>query len=286
MYCCMPVVSSPPSSLLLQGYGEVEASTTHSSSTRGQLVANACPFPATPLSISPAEVGGDGHMFSIYLHENIFNCVTWGLYRAGVLRSTVQDGDIPQLRLITDMFAGLVPDLPKLYPRKGMLMDLAMTAPPTVRFAETTGVTIAARYNTNVSVLNATGDGNTVAIAQLTANLSVTAEFGWDATSIKEVHVNYSVLNAGNHQINVAGWNQIIEWVIKQAGPKQTLHQLWEKYVVTPVTPYFALDNVACVSKEQWFVLSGDVELTQLPPVIAARMTGRRSQGAQDIALS
>jgi hypothetical protein len=181
----------------------------------------------------------------------------------------VQDGNIPQLRLITDLFGGLIPELPKHYPKKGMLMEIKTIEAPSVRFnAGADGsVVISARYDTNVSVLNATGDGTTVLVAQLTANVSIAADFGWGATVIHGTSVNYAVKEQA-FPVNVNGWNQIIDWVVKQAGPKQSLGQLWDTYVKTPATPYIGLDNVATHAVGQWFIISSDVKVLQLPPVL------------------
>lgn len=71
-------------------------------------------------------------MFSAYLHEAIPNCILWGLFKSGALRTIVKDGNIPQLRLITDLFGGLIPELPKHYPKKGMLLDIVMNTAPEV----------------------------------------------------------------------------------------------------------------------------------------------------------
>lgn len=71
-------------------------------------------------------------MFSAYLHEAIPNCIFWGLFKSGALRMTVQDGNIPQLRLITDLFGGLIPELPKHYSKKGMLLQIDMLDAPKV----------------------------------------------------------------------------------------------------------------------------------------------------------
>lgn len=71
-------------------------------------------------------------MFSAYFHEAIANCIFWGLFKSGALRTTVKDGNIPQLRLITDLFGGLIPELPKHYPKKGMLLQIDMIEAPTV----------------------------------------------------------------------------------------------------------------------------------------------------------
>jgi len=171
-------------------------------------------------------------MFSTYLHEAIPNCILWGLHQSGGLHTTVQDGTIPQLRLITDLFGGLIPELPKHYPKKGMLMDIVMTEPPQVQFRTSPdgSVILSARYDTNVSVLDAAGDGAALLVAQLTANVSVAADFGWTQTMVHGTNVSYAVLWK-MYPVNVNGWNMIIDWVVKQAGPKQSLGQLWDTYV-------------------------------------------------------
>jgi hypothetical protein len=97
-----------------------------------QVGAGACPFPAGPLPLTPADIGSDGAMFSAYLHEAIPNCVLWGLFRSGALKTAVRDGAIPQLRLITDLFGGLIPELPKHYSKRGMLLEILVTEAPTV----------------------------------------------------------------------------------------------------------------------------------------------------------
>lgn len=298
MHDDLPLALITSLSTCLQGYGEVAVapapsivSSTDDCSSAGcntaqqqlppeadlhplqrvlqQLQQSACPFPASDLPLSPAEIGGDANMFSLYIHEAIPNCILWGLFNTGALHQTVQDGNIPQLRLITDLFGGLIPELPKHYPKKGMLMDIRMVEAPTVKFnAGSEGsVVISARYDTNVSVLNATGDGNNILVAQLTANASIAADFGWGATVIHGTTVNYAVKEQ-MFPVNVNGWNQIIDWVVKQAGPKQSLGQLWDRYVKTPATPYIGLDNVATHAVTDWFIVSSDVKVTQLPPVV------------------
>lgn len=128
---------------------------------------------------------------------------------------------------------------------------------------------LSARYDTNVSVLNATGDGQDVLVARMTANVTLAADFGWEQTVIHSTNVNYETLWE-MFPVNVKGWNQIIDWVVKQAGPRQSLGQLWDTYVKTPATPYVALDNVSTKALEQWFVVSSDVKVLQLPPIPSA----------------
>lgn len=97
-----------------------------------QYSQGSCPFPAGPLPLTPAEIGSDGSMFSAYFHEAIANCIFWGLFKSGALRTTVKDGNIPQLRLITDLFGGLIPELPKHFSKKGMLLQIDMIEAPMV----------------------------------------------------------------------------------------------------------------------------------------------------------
>lgn len=139
---------------------------------------------------------------------------------------------------------------------------------PQVRFnaGSAGGVVLSTRYDTNVSVLNATGDGSDLLVAQLSANVSIAADFGWDATVIHGTNVSYAA-SYEMFPVNVNGWNQIVDWVAKQAGPRQSLGQLWDTYVKTPATPYIALDNVATKALDSWFVVSSDVKVLQLPPL-------------------
>ncbi len=228
-------------STLAQGYAEVEApDPAPSLLARAAAPAirlalpgagQACPFPATPLPLTPAQIGGDDRMVSVFAHESVLNCVGWGLFHAGALKTSVkvrlgagrrgggffcscphlhtnrthqlhashppklhtdQDGELPGLRLITDLFGALMPDLPKTYPKHGVQLDVELTEPPVVAFADggavppssswssraaggqrpgqtgqrpgQTGVEgddvlVSVRYTTVVSVLNATADG-------------------------------------------------------------------------------------------------------------------------------
>eukprot|EP00775_Hariotina_reticulata_P004734 gene4734-4984_t len=224
--------------VIVKGYGEVALGPKPSESLHTSTLDN-------------AEIGGDGSMFSTYLHEAIPNCILWGLHQSGGLHTSVQDGNIPQLRLITDLFGGLIPELPKHYPKKGMLMEIVMTEAPQVQFRTSSNgsVILSARYDTNVSVLDAAGDGATLLVAQLTANVSIAADFGWAQTVIHGTAVSYAVLWE-MYPVNVKGWNMIIDWVVKQAGPKQSLGQLWDTYVKTPATPFVALDNVTTAATD------------------------------------
>ena len=60
------------------------------------------------------QVGADPAMTSIYLHESVAKCMAWGLFRGGMLATSVVDGTVPNLHLITDLLAMLIPELPKV----------------------------------------------------------------------------------------------------------------------------------------------------------------------------
>lgn len=272
--------------VIVKGYGQVDtvvpaATAGRSAVTAGSATARAgfltqqqlqqvlrdsaeCPFPATALSVTPNEIAGDVHMTTLYVHQNILNCVMWGLHNAGVLSVTVRDGDIKQLRLITDLFGGLMPELPQRYPGRSLQLDIGTSTAPQVSFNRSSNVTVTAQYITGITVLNATGDGANVAVADLLADLSINADVGWDSTKVGAVTANYHVRSSAVN-VNVAGWNGVVPWVIRQAAPALTMRAIIEQYVQTPFTPYFALSKTKCTSYDEWFGVSTDVLLKQLP---------------------
>jgi hypothetical protein len=92
--------------VLVKGYGQVEAApeggaasgTAAAGSETADLVA--CPFPVSPLSLPAAQLSGEPHMASLYLHHNVLNCILWGLFHGGAMSMSVRDGNVPGVRLV------------------------------------------------------------------------------------------------------------------------------------------------------------------------------------------
>jgi hypothetical protein len=102
-----------------------------------------CPFSAASLPLTEGEIGSDGRMVSIYLHESVANCMLWGLAQSQALAISIQDGTVPRLHLTTDLLAMLIPGLPKAYPHQLLRIDVeAIGAPPKVEFKEGDGTTV------------------------------------------------------------------------------------------------------------------------------------------------
>ncbi|KAI8463303.1 MAG: hypothetical protein J3K34DRAFT_527110 [Monoraphidium minutum] len=288
--------------VVVKGFAEVDAPDPEPSpslaaapapAAPATLPGAACPFPATPLPLPPAAIGGEPHMVSLYAHESVLNCVSWALFHAGALTTRVEDGQLPGLRLITDLFGALMPDLPAAYPRHGLALDIVLSEPPAVAFGAGGGVApsrrrslpggvadgpkgddvlVSLRYTTAVSVLNASADGSgaPLQVARLAANLSVTADFGWSQTSVSAVDVSYALLEATTG-VAPEAWNKAIDWVVRQAGAKLALSRIWDDYVVAPGRPFFALENVVAASAgDAWRGLSADVRVTAGPAAAAA----------------
>jgi hypothetical protein len=139
----------PGSSSVSQGSGS-------SSSQQGPVkVMVPCPFSAAPLPLSEGEIGSDGRMVSIYLHESVANCMLWGLAQSKALSISIQDGTVPRLHLTTDLLAMLIPGLPKAYPHQLLRIDVeAIGAPPKVEFKEGDGTTVTVGTMTGVSWLS------------------------------------------------------------------------------------------------------------------------------------
>ncbi|GBF96808.1 hypothetical protein Rsub_09664 [Raphidocelis subcapitata] len=286
--------------VVVKGYAEVDAPDAPAPSLRAPppllpprlAAAGACPFPSTPLPLTPAQIGGEVRMASLYAHDSVLNCVAWGLFHAGALKTRLQDGELPGLRLITDLFGALMPDLPKAYPKHGILLEIEATAPPTVAFADPAppapspslggaaagaaarspgsndggggDVSVSLSYSTVVSVLNASADGAApLEVARLAANLSFAADFGWDAAVVGAVNASYAVVNAST-AVAPDGWSKAIEWALRQSGARLALSALWDAYVVTPAAPSFGLYNVTTgPAGGGWRGLSADVRVAQ-----------------------
>jgi hypothetical protein len=126
------------------GSGVSPGSSNSSSSQQGSVkVMVPCPFSAAPLPLSEGEIGSDGRMVSIYLHESVANCMLWGLAQSKALSISIQDGTVPRLHLTTDLLAMLIPGLPKAYPHQLLRIDVeAVGAPPKVEFKEGDGTTV------------------------------------------------------------------------------------------------------------------------------------------------
>jgi hypothetical protein len=96
-------------------------------------------------------------------------------------------------------------------------------------------------------------------VARLAANLSVVADFGWNATTVSDVHASYAVLNSSS-RVAPDGWSKAIEWAVRQAGARLALAALWDAYVVPPSAPMFTLEAVSTgAAGDQWRGLSADV---------------------------
>jgi hypothetical protein len=100
----------------------------------------------------------------------------------------------------------------------------------------------------------------------LATNLSFVADFGWSATALKSVNASYAVVNATT-PVMLDAWARTAEWAVRQATARLAMAALWDRYVRTPVAPWFALENVATGGAgEGWRALSADVRLAASLP--------------------
>ena len=93
-----------------------------------------CPFDVSQLPLTQDMIGSDPRMFTLYVHENMINCVLWAMYTKGLLAANITNGSIPNLHLTTDLLAMLIPDLPKTYPRQYLMLDVQATSIPKLAF--------------------------------------------------------------------------------------------------------------------------------------------------------
>lgn len=68
-----------------------------------------CPNSSTALNVTDAEVQADSHMATLFVNDAVPQCLLWALHRRELLTYTVQDGQVPGVRL--------TPPPPPLAPR-------------------------------------------------------------------------------------------------------------------------------------------------------------------------
>eukprot|EP00798_Chlamydomonas_sp_ICE-L_P027422 gene27421-4717_t len=203
-----------------------------SATTRDFLEAEKCPFDPSPLPFAPEAIAQEARMVSLYVHENMVNCLAWGLYRAGLLKQSIVDGTIDKLHLTTDLLAQLIPQLPKQYPHQML--------------------------STAVYVDNATV--GIPHIVTLRANINITATLTWDTTLITHVTVHHVVEPGATMDVPAEKWDQTVTWFVQNYAGLFPLSQLVMQYVKSPVVSLVSLVNAETATVDKWFALSADAQ--------------------------
>jgi len=116
----------------------------------------ACPFSATPQPLTPAQIGADASMATLYVHDAALSCLSWAAHASGALpsRLSISDGSVPGVpRLLANAFGALVPALPVFYAGRSLRLDVEVLEAPAVRFLGGGQMEVGVRYRTGVTVL-------------------------------------------------------------------------------------------------------------------------------------
>lgn len=116
----------------------------------------ACPFEPTPQPLTPAQIGADPAMATLYVHDAALSCLSWALHASGASpsRLSISDGTVPGVpRLLADAFGALVPALPVFYRGRSLRLDVEVLRAPSVRFLGAGRMEARVRFATNVTVL-------------------------------------------------------------------------------------------------------------------------------------
>jgi hypothetical protein len=263
-----------------------------------------CPFDEpTPQPLTPAQIGADPAMATLYVHDAALSCLSWAAHATGAMPRTlaVADGTIPGVpRLLADVFGALVPSLPVWYRGRSLRLDVEVLEAPRVRFLADGTAEVAVRYATNVTVLPrparaaaAAGGGPFSApdpppprplpsagdprgealVAVLDANLTAIVKPGWEATTVVSARASYGAV-ASSLPVDLLGWQAAAEWAARaaSAGPARSarlgLRALWDAGAATPVRPWFAVTagSARVAVLDRWAALSADVEVVVPPP--------------------
>ncbi|KAG1657466.1 hypothetical protein FOA52_003002 [Chlamydomonas sp. UWO 241] len=242
-----------------QGQQQQQQQQQQQAHPQGPVSQQECPHAAKALPLSGDAIALDPHMVTLYLHQSVANCLGWAAHAAGLLKTSIVDGTVEKLHLTTDLFISLVPELPRKYPHMSMRIDVEALDAPTVSFSAASGAVLSAHYRTTLYVDNATL--GTPLVAQLDCQLDITAEFTWDATTIKTATAVHTVVQSPM-TVPAVQWDNTVAWFVKSYAGLYPLQFLVNHFVHSPVVSMAALVNATGGSPvDGWFMLSGDVLL-------------------------
>ncbi|GAX77287.1 hypothetical protein CEUSTIGMA_g4733.t1 [Chlamydomonas eustigma] len=214
----------------------------------GDSLDGQCPYQAVDLPLGADVIALEPHMVTFYLHESILNCLLWGLYGSGGLKTSAN--------VAGDLLATLLPAVPKTYPHQELRIDIQALAAPKVTFQEGVGISLTASYRTTIYVNNQTL--GTPLIAQLDAEVSAVGQLNWDSTTITSAVAKHTLVQA-TIPVSTAQWDGTVAWFIQNYAGLYPLNQIVKKFVNTPVVSLVSLVRATGVTLEGWFGLSGDI---------------------------
>lgn len=243
--------------VLIKGYSEVE---TELPALRSEV---SCPLAVTELPLSPELIASRTESVSILIHENTLNCLLWGLFHGDLMHVTVKDGVVPSLRLTTELFAALIPELPKLYPKTPLVLQVTATVPPSVAFDPAYGAMIYAAYNTSVFVAPKSNESTVpdpVFVGSVISYVNITGNFGWESVTITNIS-GLHVVDASVTEIKLLAWHNLFVWAVKTYAPKYNLRKIFNAFVSAPVVSRVILTQPQTDIYNHWYSLSADVNL-------------------------
>jgi len=261
--------------VLIKGYGEFHAERTLAKQALAQAMqglrsgASKCPYDSSPLPLGSDAIALDPHMLTLYVHDSLINCMTWGLHNSGALKYSIVDGTIPKLHLTTDLLVMLIPQLPKLYPHQPLRIDVEARSAPVVTFNASAGAHVVASYRTTIFVNNETL--GVPHIVTMDANITITALVDWDSTVVTSVSASHVAVEAApNITIPVIQWDRTVAWFVQNYAGLYPLHFLVDNFIHTPVTSMVGLINAKGSALERWFALASDIQVRDMPKAAAA----------------
>ncbi|ELR16783.1 LBP / BPI / CETP family, Cterminal domain containing protein [Acanthamoeba castellanii str. Neff] len=161
----------------------------------------------------PDEVNGD--MMQIMLSDFVPDSASFVFRESGKMTAFLKDKDLPSwspIRLNTNSWAHILPQLPQKYPNMEMQAEIVTTSPPTASFAPQ-GIQVAGPGQIIVSVLPASGSPvNVFALnIQLSTSAKVTVQNGRIYADLTYLNSPVTVAYSNVGTINVSLFDNIIK---------------------------------------------------------------------------
>eukprot|EP00892_Ulva_mutabilis_P006037 jgi/Ulvmu1/3805/UM018_0015.1 len=239
-----------------------------------------CPSSTVPLNVSNADIASDSHMATLFVNDAVPQCLLWALHKEALLHYTVKDGEVPGVRLLTDVFAVLIPGVQEDYPHRSIALSLDATSEPEVAFLSGKGARFAGSYETRVYVLPAdyaveaagstayaTGSGPQVAaaglpdgsieVAVLEAELSGVVDLQFKQSKVSDLKVKYTIKDS-KYKVSAWAWEATVKYVVGQVQVRVGVEALWDKFVAHGAASKVHAQHTLGVYLPGWFQLAVD----------------------------
>jgi len=225
-----------------------------------------CPSSNCPLDPLPDFITSE--MIQMIISDFTLNTAGWAFYKIGTFTATVTDSDIPSwspVRLNTESFKILIPELYETYGSAEMELSLESTQPPFGVFSNTFGASISAVGDLNAIVLTSPSPSTAFTLSGVislagTAQLSGLFVIG----NLTYLHGNFSLESSSIGKFDVNVLNDLLNLLFSSGVIPKINKQLQSGFPL-PTVEGLTFNSPSIGWGDHYFYVSTDVTYT--PPM-------------------